>query len=321
MAEEAPPSLEELQANLRDYEEQLEQVGQLLLDDPENKEYKGIYESLAEVIALTKELIADAQAVEPAQPVAPAAAPQQQQQQQAPLVGAAVPPPLGAAAITQAPEVRLPSVLPPQVAQQIKDAQQRAALAGQAPAAWAIGALCQAVYSGDGQWYDGVVEAVSASGNFVVAFEGYDTREEVERQSVRARPAAESVDEGYRPVSAPRRHRVADEVQLQEMPKWLEIKETDDVKTMSKKRKLQKSFKSKARFAKMDLEQKQKADSWRAFVGGKASKKKAGFMTSLKRESMFKVPEGGKVGVIGSGKGVTEYAKRKRHEFDAAADD
>eukprot|EP00887_Chlorella_sp_A99_P001606 scaffold8.g1606.t1 len=95
----------------------------------------------------------------------------------------------------------------------------------------------------------------------------------------------------------------------------------DDVKTMSKKRKLQKSFKSKARFAKMDLEQKQKADSWRAFVGGKASKKKAGFMTSLKRESMFKVPEGGKVGVIGSGKGVTEYAKRKRHEFDAAADD
>jgi hypothetical protein len=30
---------------------------------------------------------------------------------------------------------------------------------------------------------------------------------------------------------------------------------------------------------------------------------------------MFKVPEGGKVGVIGSGRGMTEAAKRGRHEF------
>lgn len=56
------------------------------------------------------------------------------------------------AAITAAPALTLPSVLPPQVAQQIRTAQQRAAMAGQAPASWAIGAKCQAVYSGDGQW-------------------------------------------------------------------------------------------------------------------------------------------------------------------------
>lgn len=56
------------------------------------------------------------------------------------------------AAITAAPDLRIPSVLPPQVAQQIRHAQQRAALSGQAPPAWAIGAPCQAVYSADGQW-------------------------------------------------------------------------------------------------------------------------------------------------------------------------
>lgn len=56
------------------------------------------------------------------------------------------------AAITSAPELRLPTVLPPQVAQQIREAQQRAALAGQAPPAWAISAKVQALYSGDGQW-------------------------------------------------------------------------------------------------------------------------------------------------------------------------
>jgi len=56
------------------------------------------------------------------------------------------------AAVTQAPEVRLPSVLPPQVAEQIRAARQRAALAGQAPPEWAIGAKVQALYSGDGIW-------------------------------------------------------------------------------------------------------------------------------------------------------------------------
>ncbi len=44
---------------------------------------------------------------------------------------------------TQAPSLQLPSILPPQVAQQIRTAQQKAALLGQAPAVWAIGSRCQ----------------------------------------------------------------------------------------------------------------------------------------------------------------------------------
>ena len=44
---------------------------------------------------------------------------------------------------TAAPAVS--SFLPPQVAQQIRAAQQKAALVGQAPANWAIGARVQAV--------------------------------------------------------------------------------------------------------------------------------------------------------------------------------
>jgi survival-of-motor-neuron-related-splicing factor 30 len=38
-----------------------------------------------------------------------------------------------------------------------------------------------------------------------------------------------------------------------------------------------------------------------------------------KKESIFKVPEGldARVGVVGSGKGMTENAKRGRHEFSA----
>ncbi len=55
----------------------------------------------------------------------------------------------------------------------------RAALTGQAPAEWAIGAQCQAVYSADGEYYDATVEAVSESGNFIVVFDGYGNKEEV----------------------------------------------------------------------------------------------------------------------------------------------
>ena len=70
-----------------------------------------------------------------------------------------------------------------QVALQIRSAQQKAALAGQAPPAWAIGAACHAQSALHGDWREAVVKGISAAGNFVVAFTGQDDLEE-------ARPAA-----------------------------------------------------------------------------------------------------------------------------------
>eukprot|EP00198_Chlamydomonas_reinhardtii_P010410 XP_001699747.1 predicted protein [Chlamydomonas reinhardtii] len=204
------------------------------------------------------------------------------------------------------------------VADQIRKAQVRAALTGQAPAEWAIGAQCQAVYSADGQHYDATVEAISAAGNFIVVFEGYGNKEEVGLTGIRPRPGA---DEGYKGVAAPKRKRVEDEPVVNEIPKWLAIKETDDEKTKARKKKLLKSMKSKIRFQQKDLAQKQKQDSWQSFLKGKGSKKKTGFLTgSIKKGSIFSVPEGvnAKVGVVGSGRGMTEYGKKSRHEFEEA---
>ena len=39
------------------------------------------------------------------------------------------------------------------------------------------------------------------------------------------------------------------------------------------------------------------------------------FLTKVDKESMFAVPEGGRVGVIGSGKGVTAAPERQKHLF------
>lgn len=101
--------------------------------------------------------------------------------------------------------------------------------------------------------------------------------------------------------------------------------------------------------AELEKEAQERAQSWQNFKKGKGAKKQArrsggpvarlgssssvtvtqsltsppcplqaGFFSSLKKESMFKVPEelGGKVGVIGSGKGVRKHSCRlAQHEL------
>ena len=54
----------------------------------------------------------------------------------------------------------------------------------------------------------------------------------------------------------------------------MQIKETDDEKTKARKKKLQKSFKSKQRFQEMDKQTQKKQQSWLDFKSGKGSKKK-----------------------------------------------
>lgn len=133
-----------------------------------------------------------------------------------PRASVSAPEPSTSAVIT-APSLQLPSILPPQVAEQIRSAQQRAALQNQAPAAWAIGARCQAVFSGDGEWYNASVSGVTTSDNFLITFAEYGNQEEVHRSNVRPRPDGSEV---YRGVSAPKRKAVNDApAQLEEMPK------------------------------------------------------------------------------------------------------
>lgn len=65
------------------------------------------------------------------------------------------------------------------------------------------------------------------------------------------------------------------------MLQWLKINPDDDQKTKDKKKKLAKSYKSKMRFQKLDVEQKDRQSSWLNFKKGKGSKKKTGFLTGV----------------------------------------
>mmetsp|Transcript_28047 Transcript_28047/g.75770 ORF Transcript_28047/g.75770 Transcript_28047/m.75770 type:complete len:326 (-) Transcript_28047:669-1646(-) len=313
---EASP--DELKSNLAEYKGQLKQVEELLLmGEGVNEELHDMYTSLTEVIQLTEDLLKEAADTEAQAAVAPAPAPGAGLPgPSAPSIPAAAAPAAAGpssstpAAIVTPPQLNLPSILPASVAEQIRKAQIKAALNGQAPAAWAIGAKVQALYATDQQWYNGTVEAVSASGNLLVNYEGYDETTELPLSSVRERPESAEI---YMGVAAPKRKRVEEQQVITEIPKWLEIKEGDDEKTVARKKKLIKSCKSKMRFQNMDLAQKAKADNWHNFVSGKGKKKKTGFFTGRKKESQFRVPDSlnAKVGVVGSGKGMTENQKHK----------
>ena len=53
-------------------------------------------------------------------------------------------------------------------------------------------------------------------------------------------------------------------------------------------------------------------------AGGKKRKKVDKMYNYSKKQSMFKTPDtrGGKVGVIGSGSGMTSFVERKKHEYE-----
>jgi survival-of-motor-neuron-related-splicing factor 30 len=55
---------------------------------------------------------------------------------------------------------------------------------------------------------------------------------------------------------------------------WLEVKPTDNEKTKNKKKKLQKSLKSKMRFQRLDQATNERQAGWLDFRKGKGSKKK-----------------------------------------------
>ena len=55
---------------------------------------------------------------------------------------------------------------------------------------------------------------------------------------------------------------------------YMEITDKDDEKAKAKKKKLQKSWKSQQRFAKLDAETQKRQQSWMDFKKGKGSKKK-----------------------------------------------
>lgn len=183
-----------------------------------------------------------------------------------------------------------------------------------------IGSKVQAVWSEDGEWYDATVEDLTPNG-YYVTFDGWGNREEVDPDNVRpvefnALLEAEKVAEATKQAIKRKIAQAASvDFQSRTLPAKLRIEPDDSEDVKAAKRKKIHSFKSKMRFEQLEVAQNKRQNAWQQFQTTKGKTKKVGFFSGRKRESIFKSPDdpNGKVGVTGSGKGLTEFQKREKH--------
>lgn len=167
---------------------------------------------------------------------------------------------------------------------------------------------CMARYSGDGKWYEAVVEEVTDLG-YRVNFVDYGNSEEVPLEYLRPREAAGRFD------AANELTRASDGTYR--IPDNLRVLPTDSEAERQRKRRRVKALKQQVREREQDEERDSKKNTWLAFQNRGAKRKVVGSMKSVRKESIFTSPDSvdGKVGVTGSGKGITEYGERKKFKF------
>lgn len=275
-------SIEELASNLSMYNEQLEQVRQLLSEDSRNSEYSDMEKELKEVIALTEELLATAKQNSDAG--------------------------VGAGETVGSPDL--------EGAWEKMESRNDPIHEGKFP----VGTKVQAVFSDDGEWYDATVEAHTVNGYFV-SYDEWGNKEEVDPDNVRAIEnnsllEAERLAEATKNALKRKIEQAAgSDFQAKTLPAKLKIDPNDPEDVKIAKRKKIHAFKSKARQEQLEVVQNKKQNAWQQFQTTKAKTKKVGFFTGRKKESIFKSPEDpfGKVGVTGSGKGLTDFQKREKH--------
>lgn len=188
-----------------------------------------------------------------------------------------------------------------------------------------VGTKVQAVWSADGEWYNATIEAHTSLG-YLVVYDGWNNKEEVDFDNVRKfdpdseeRNALLDVEKAAEATRLALKRKVAEsgdaEIVPKNLPLKLQIKPDDPEDVKAAKRKKIHAFKSRMRLEKMEFAQNKRQNAWQQFQTSKSKSRKVGFFTGGKRESIFKSPEDvkGKVGVTGSGKGITEFQKREKH--------
>ncbi|KAH7681441.1 survival of motor neuron-related-splicing factor 30 protein [Dioscorea alata] len=279
-------SIHELASNLSAYKDQLREVRKLLADDPRNSEYADMEKELREVISLTEELLATAKQSEIAGLV------DELDADASPIEGQA-------------------------------DRKSLSNLETGQDDRFPVGTKVQAVWSEDGEWYDATIEALTPNGYFV-SYDEWGNKEEVDPANVRpikeetvnalleAEKEAEATKQAIKRKIA---QAAVSDFQARTLPAKLRIdpNDPDDVKA-AKKKKIH-AFKSKVRLEQQEVVQNKRQNAWQQFQTTKGKAKKIGFFSGRKRESIFKSPDDpkGKVGVTGSGKGLTEFQKREKH--------
>ncbi|CAO3634937.1 unnamed protein product [Mucor hiemalis] len=147
-------------------------------------------------------------------------------------------------------------------------------------------------WSGDGQFYKAVITAIGGADQvFSVKFKGYSESEFVKAEDIK-------------PLVDKKRAGIFENVVEEPKPKKKKDSTTNGATTPKKKK---------------TVEFENKKNAWLNFATGTNSKKKksVGGAAPINKKSIFKTPDNpeGKVGVVGSGKGMTTFQQRGKHVY------
>ncbi|KAF9437446.1 hypothetical protein BGZ76_000709 [Entomortierella beljakovae] len=165
-----------------------------------------------------------------------------------------------------------------------------------APRNWAVGDRCRALFPADGKYYEAVILSIGGSGQaFSVQYKGYETQP----------PTAVGPEDLKPPVDKTKYQKHA--VQVEGGDKGVKKRGAEGGDAANGGSKKKKSGVS---------EQVQKQMAWQNFAKGGA--KKGVKATPVMKKSIFATPDNpeGKVGVVGSGKGMTQFHQRGKHIYD-----
>ncbi|KAG0232848.1 hypothetical protein BGW42_007857 [Actinomortierella wolfii] len=311
-------------ADLANYREQVAAIDQALKDDPSNAELLSVKTELLELISLTEAIL---QQQPPPQPssssvVDGSAAVKNHSASPhvsvSPLSASASPmspahPPSTTTGITSSPSTTSSTSTTASTTTAAAAAASRPVFEEFLPhhkrqqqaqdRVWAVGDKCRALYEGDGKFYEATILAVGQSGDlFTVEFKGYESSPPSLVRKQDLRPSHDHSHKKRKQISS---EEVATGDEAERASSTAATTTTAAGKVAPKKKKVNKA-------AEEAQEQIQKQNAWKSFA---TKGKKTGI---LAKKSMFATPDNphGKVGVVGSGKGMTQFQQRGKHIYN-----
>ncbi|PWN51234.1 hypothetical protein IE53DRAFT_58808 [Violaceomyces palustris] len=300
------------QSELQVYEHQLSQVESALSSDPSNAELKNLRDELVNLITLTKSLVETQPAAPEVKPSAASSRPK--------ASSSSSPPPPAQLSPTHDSNNPASAAIPAQYA--TKPAHR-----------FAAGEDCQARYAADGRWYPARITSVGGSAQnpvYSIVFKGYNTTELLTAADLRPnRVSASSATSSSAAAAAAitssttstGRKRAAEEANVSGSDSKIGSasgsvakKKQSEEEEAEKERKRRKNEKKSEKYAAKQAAQEDKAQAWQKFA--KKGAKKGYGMGGEK--SIFKTPDDpyAKVGVVGAGRGMTQYNQRSKHVYE-----
>lgn len=179
------------------------------------------------------------------------------------------------------------------------------------------GCYCEAIYKGDGHYYPCIIEKVSEEG-YHVRFKKFNNREIVGLYYLRESRNNNNDVNKKKNFDDLTEFKVIFKIYFIlffQIPEHLKILPNDsEVQRVSKKKKIKK-LKQAFKIQLIEKHSKEKQGKWTNFSDGGFKKKKGHFHNKKNIESIFKSPDTieGRVGVMGSGKGMTNFNPRTRY--------